>query len=199
MAAKKAQELGWQPTMFVINTTSGVNKILKESGGGLPEGSITSLWHKNPADPAWANDPAMVEWKAFMKKYYPEGDTNESNCVLATCFAQAMFHVLKACGQRPARREHPERRTKPQRRAAAIAAAGDHPEYLPHRLLPDRAVATDPDRKGRLEVIRLRRQRLKPEKPKELKMSGDALLVEDIGAVRKITFNRPQTSKSAQL
>jgi branched-chain amino acid transport system substrate-binding protein len=98
MAAKKAQELGWQPTMFLLNTTSGVNKILKEAGGGLPEGSITSLWHKNPADPAWANDPAMVGWKAFMTKYYPEGDISEPNCVLATCFAQAMFHVLQACG-----------------------------------------------------------------------------------------------------
>ena len=98
MAAKKAQELGWQPTMFTINTSSGVNKVLKESGGSLPEGSVTSLWHKSPADPTWASDPAMVEWRAFMKKYYPEGNVDEPNCVLATCFAQAMFHVLKACG-----------------------------------------------------------------------------------------------------
>jgi branched-chain amino acid transport system substrate-binding protein len=98
MAVKKAQEVGWQPPMFLLNTSAAVNKVLKESGGSLPEGSITSLWHKSPVDPAWASDPAMVEWKAFMKKYYPEGDANEPNCVLGTCFAQAMFHVLKACG-----------------------------------------------------------------------------------------------------
>ncbi|MEJ8814630.1 ABC transporter substrate-binding protein [Variovorax ureilyticus] len=98
MAVKKAQEVGWQPTIFTLNTTSAVNKVLKESGSGLPEGSLTSIWHKSPVDPAWANDPAMVEWKGFMKKYYPEGDASEPNCVLSTCYAQAMFHVLKSCG-----------------------------------------------------------------------------------------------------
>ena len=98
MAAKKSQEIGWQPTMFVLTTSTTTNKVLKESGGGLPEGSISSQWHKSPADAAWANDPAMVEWKAFMKKYYPEGDATEPNCVLSTCYAQAMFSVLKTCG-----------------------------------------------------------------------------------------------------
>lgn len=98
MAARKAQELGWNPTMFMLNTSSAVKKVLKDSGSSLPEGAITSLWHKNPTDPAWANDPAMLEWKAFMKKYYPEGDITESSCVYATVSAQAMFHVLKMCG-----------------------------------------------------------------------------------------------------
>jgi ABC-type branched-subunit amino acid transport system substrate-binding protein len=97
-AAKKAQEIGWQPTMFTLNTTSAVNKILKESGGGLPEGSITSLWHKSPTDEAWDNDPAMIEWREFMAKYYPEGDAKEPNCVLSTLFVQAMLYVLEQCG-----------------------------------------------------------------------------------------------------
>lgn len=98
MAAKKAQEIGWQPTMFILTTSTTTNKVLKESGSGLPEGTISSQWHKSPADPAWATDPAMVEWKAFMKKYYPEGDATEANCVLSTCYAQGLFHVLKTCG-----------------------------------------------------------------------------------------------------
>lgn len=98
MAAKKAQELSWQPTMFLLNTSSAVNKVLKDSGSALPEGTITSLWHKNPNDPAWANDPAMMEWKAFMKKYYPEGDITEPSCVYSTLSAQAFFHILKVCG-----------------------------------------------------------------------------------------------------
>jgi len=98
MAAKKALELGWNPAMFMINTSSAVAKIIRDSGGALPDGTITSLWHKNPNDPAWANDPAMVEWKAFMKKYYPEGDITEPSCVYSTLSAQAFFHILKTCG-----------------------------------------------------------------------------------------------------
>ena len=98
MAAKKALELGWNPAMFMINTSSAVAKIIRDSGGALPDGTITSLWHKNPNDPVWANDPAMVEWKAFMKKYYPEGDITEPSCVYSTLSAQAFFHILKTCG-----------------------------------------------------------------------------------------------------
>jgi ABC-type branched-subunit amino acid transport system substrate-binding protein len=99
MAAKKALELGWNPEMYIASTSSPANRILKEQGGGgLANGTITSNCLKNPADPTWGSDPAMIEWKAFMKKYYPEGDAAELNCVLATLVAQAMFYVLKECG-----------------------------------------------------------------------------------------------------
>ncbi|MEO8296414.1 MAG: ABC transporter substrate-binding protein [Burkholderiales bacterium] len=97
-AAKKAQEIGWQPTMFLINTSAAVSKILEESGSKLADGTVTSTWHKNPNDPQWANDPAMKEWKAFMAKYYPTGDATEPSCVLSTVYCQAMFHVLEKCG-----------------------------------------------------------------------------------------------------
>lgn len=97
-AAKKAQEIGWQPTMILINTSAAVTKVLAESGSKLAEGTVTSTWHKNPNDPQWANDPAMIEWKAFMAKFYPTGDATEPSCVQNTAYCQAMFYVLEKCG-----------------------------------------------------------------------------------------------------
>ncbi len=97
-AAKKAQEIGWAPQMFTLSTTSGLIKILGEAGSQLQEGTVSSVWHKNPGDPIWADDPAMQEWHAFMTKYYPEGDQSEPACVLSTCYLQAALHVLEQCG-----------------------------------------------------------------------------------------------------
>lgn len=97
-AIKKSQELGWTPPMFILTTTTAVRKILAQSGGGLTEGTIGAIWHKSPLDPIWDDDPAMVEWRGFMKKYYPEGDITEPACVLSTCYVQAMFYVLEKCG-----------------------------------------------------------------------------------------------------
>jgi branched-chain amino acid transport system substrate-binding protein len=53
---------------------------------------------KDPSDSQWKNDPAMKEWVAFMKKYYPDGNADDANNVYATLAAQTLVHVLKQCG-----------------------------------------------------------------------------------------------------
>lgn len=97
-AAKKMAELGWNPVHFTLNTTTAVSRVLAESGSRLQDGTISSMWHKNPQDKIWDDDPAMKEWRAFMTKYYPEGDQTEPMCVLSTCYMEALVHVLQKCG-----------------------------------------------------------------------------------------------------
>ncbi len=48
-------------------------------------------------DPAWKNDPEMLEHFAFMKRYYPEG--NVSGRVVEAALTQ----VLTQCGDDLAR------------------------------------------------------------------------------------------------
>ena len=61
--------------------------------------SIISVnWGKDPGDPTWDNDPGMKKWRAFMEKYYPEGDKNSSFNSYGYGTAQLMVHVLKQCG-----------------------------------------------------------------------------------------------------
>lgn len=97
-ASKKAAELGWTPVQFILNTSSAVDRILASSGSQLQAGTISSLWHKNPQDKRWDDDTAMGEWRAFMAKYYPEGDRTEPGCVLSATYMQALIHVLDKCG-----------------------------------------------------------------------------------------------------
>jgi branched-chain amino acid transport system substrate-binding protein len=61
-------------------------------------GVITVGFMKDPTDPQWNNDPAMKEWRAFMKKYYPDGDLMDWYNVYAYAAAQTLLQVLKQCG-----------------------------------------------------------------------------------------------------
>jgi branched-chain amino acid transport system substrate-binding protein len=61
-------------------------------------GAITVGFVKDPTDPQWDNDPAMKEWRAFMRKYYPDGDLNDWYNVYAYAAAQTLVQVLKQCG-----------------------------------------------------------------------------------------------------
>ncbi len=49
-------------------------------------------------DPEWANDPAYLEWLAFMKKYYPEGDIEDQLNFTGWNVAVLMTKVIEACG-----------------------------------------------------------------------------------------------------
>lgn len=98
-AQKKVNELGWKPVQVVLTTSSSVTRLLQESGSDLPEGTLSTQWYKNPAEKRWDNDPEMTQWREdFMKKYFPEGDPKEPNCVIATSGIQALVHVLQNCG-----------------------------------------------------------------------------------------------------
>ena len=40
----------------------------------------------------------MVEWTAFMKKYYPAGDLNDGSNIYGYTVARTLEQVLKQCG-----------------------------------------------------------------------------------------------------
>ena len=46
----------------------------------------------------WKNDLAMNEWRAFMTKWYPEGDQDDASTVFAYGVAKGLEQVLRQCG-----------------------------------------------------------------------------------------------------
>ena len=61
-------------------------------------GIISSAYLKDPTDPRWDNDAGMKEWRAFMAKYYPDGDVKDGGNISGYAFTHTMLHVLKQCG-----------------------------------------------------------------------------------------------------
>ncbi|WP_027542597.1 ABC transporter substrate-binding protein [Bradyrhizobium sp. WSM2254] len=97
-AIRKVGELGWKPKFFLANTATSVASVLKPAGLEYAKDIISTVYLKDPTDPTWDKDPAVVKWRAFMDKYYPDGDKANSNNVYGYVQAEAMAQVLKQCG-----------------------------------------------------------------------------------------------------
>jgi len=98
LAIRKAYDIGWKPLQFLAMPGSSVGQVMIPAGTEKGVGAITVGFVKDPTDPQWNNDPAMKEWRAFMRKYYPEGDLNDWYNVYAYAAAQTLVQVLKQCG-----------------------------------------------------------------------------------------------------
>ncbi len=97
-AIRKAYDIGWKAVQYVTNVSSSVGAVLQPAGLDKSVGLITAAYLKNPSDPQWDNDPAMIEWRTFMKKYYPDGDLADSFNTAGYGAARTLVQVLKQCG-----------------------------------------------------------------------------------------------------
>jgi branched-chain amino acid transport system substrate-binding protein len=97
-AIRKISELDRKPTHIMTVNSTSVGGVLKPAGLDLSRGIISVNWGKDPGDPTWDNDPGMKKWRAFMDKYYPEGDKNSTFNTYGYGSAQTLEKVLRACG-----------------------------------------------------------------------------------------------------
>jgi ABC-type branched-subunit amino acid transport system substrate-binding protein len=97
-AIKKVAELGWKPVHFLTNVSISVGSVMKPAGYENGQGILSAAYMKDPKDKKWDNDPAMNEWRAFMKKYYPEGNLDDGATVFGYGVAKGFEQVLRQCG-----------------------------------------------------------------------------------------------------
>jgi branched-chain amino acid transport system substrate-binding protein len=97
-AIRKAYDSGWKPVHYLNNVSASPGSVLVPAGLEKSVGLISTQYLKDPTDKAWANDAAIVEWTAFMKKYYPDGDLIDALNFIGWAVAQTMVQVLKQCG-----------------------------------------------------------------------------------------------------
>jgi ABC-type branched-subunit amino acid transport system substrate-binding protein len=97
-AIKKIGELAWHPAHFLTNVSASVGSVMKPAGYENSQDILSAAYLKDPADPSWKDDPAMNEWRAFMTKWYPEGDQLDASTTFGYGVAQGIVQVLKQCG-----------------------------------------------------------------------------------------------------
>jgi ABC-type branched-subunit amino acid transport system substrate-binding protein len=97
-AIKKLGELKWTPVHFLTNVSASIGGVMKPAGYENDQGILSTAYLKDPKDPDWQKDPAMTEWRAFMTKWYPEGDQDDASTVFAYGVAKGLEQVLKQCG-----------------------------------------------------------------------------------------------------
>lgn len=97
-AIKKIGELGWKPIQFLGNASASTQTTMSAAGIDASRGIISAVYLKDPADPRWANDEGVRQFRAFMTKYYPDGDQENGTTVFGYGAAKAFTEVLKKCG-----------------------------------------------------------------------------------------------------
>ena len=98
LAIRKVHDLGWKPVHYLNVVSNSIGAVLAPAGFEKAVGVITSSYLKTADDPQWANDPAMKDFLAFLKKYLPEAEPADGLNVYGYSVAQTLVHVLKQCG-----------------------------------------------------------------------------------------------------
>jgi len=97
-AIRKAYDSGWKPVQYLNSVSASIGSVLTPAGLDKSVGLFSVQYLKDPQDPDWKDDKGMNEWRAFMKKYYPEGNLTDAFNVSGYAAAQTMVQVLKQCG-----------------------------------------------------------------------------------------------------
>jgi ABC-type branched-subunit amino acid transport system substrate-binding protein len=97
-ALKKVQELNWKPTQFLASPINSVQTVLAPAGLDNVQGVLTTQFTKQAGDPAWAQDPEVIEYIAFIKKWAPNDSPNDFIGLVGYITAQAIARAFERCG-----------------------------------------------------------------------------------------------------
>ena len=95
---KKVAELGWKPVHYLCQVSSSPGATLVPAGLDNSVGIITTGFFKDPSDPQWKDDKAMLEYQAWFKKYLPNADPLDTYYLQGMLNAQTLEHVLRQAG-----------------------------------------------------------------------------------------------------
>jgi ABC-type branched-subunit amino acid transport system substrate-binding protein len=97
-AIKKIGEMKWTPVHILTNVSVSIASVMKPAGFENSQDIISAAYLKDPNQPQWKDDKGMNEWRAFMTKWYPEGDQTDAATVFGYGVAQGLVQALKQCG-----------------------------------------------------------------------------------------------------
>jgi branched-chain amino acid transport system substrate-binding protein len=95
-ALQRMQQLDWHPITLLNLLTSGLQEAVTPSAieGKVPE-VISTGFSKATDDPAWKNDPAVIDYLAAMKRYSPETSAAIPNAVWGYATGSTLEMALK--------------------------------------------------------------------------------------------------------
>jgi hypothetical protein len=100
--------VGWKPQNIFLNSVSATDTFMgiavARAGAAEVNGSISTYYTKDPANPAWANDAGMKLYKSIMAKYAPSNArVTDGLYIYGMAKAYTFVQALKAAGQNPTR------------------------------------------------------------------------------------------------
>jgi branched-chain amino acid transport system substrate-binding protein len=97
-----ARQLGWKPLVFVNAVSSAANIMQIATLSSTPkqtEGSISTVYLKDPTDPRWAKDKGIAKLRSILKKYNGSKGLTDVYNVYGMSSAFALVDALKHAGR----------------------------------------------------------------------------------------------------
>jgi branched-chain amino acid transport system substrate-binding protein len=93
---RKVYDLGWRPTFLISYTGASVETVLKPAGLDKSIGLISAYY--GILDAKDRKDDPVLDYLAFMQKYYPEADPYDGINLYGYTVALTFVEVLRRCG-----------------------------------------------------------------------------------------------------
>ena len=100
--------IGWKPANIFVNSVSATDTFMgiavARAGAAEVNGSLSTYYTKDPANPSWANDAGMKLYKQIMAKYAPAGArVTDGLYIYGMAKAYTFVQALRAAGANPTR------------------------------------------------------------------------------------------------
>ena len=101
-------KIGWKPENIFLNSVSATDAFMTaavaNAGAAEVNGSISTYYTKDPANPSWNNDAGMKLYKSIMAKYAPANvRVTDSLYIYGMAKAYTFVQALRAAGPNPTR------------------------------------------------------------------------------------------------
>ncbi len=85
----------WKPLHVLNNVAASKAQVLQPVGLQHAQGILSTAYFKDPEDPTWADDPAMVAYKTNLAKYEPSANPNDPYNAYGWTVANTLVEALK--------------------------------------------------------------------------------------------------------
>jgi branched-chain amino acid transport system substrate-binding protein len=96
-----AHKLAWKPRLYIasISIEPGIMAIARANAPELTDGALSIAFVKNPNDPVWAKDPAVVLYRAIMRRHLPGGNPSDVYNWYGMTVAWTMVETIRKAGR----------------------------------------------------------------------------------------------------
>ena len=107
-AIATARALNWTPGTIVINSVSATDTVMsaaaERAGAAFVAGAVSTAYLKNPANPAYRNDPTVRLYRRILSQYGPaNSDPNNTFLYYGMAKAYDTVRLLRMAGRNPTR------------------------------------------------------------------------------------------------
>ena len=97
MSIRKASELNFKGNHYIATGVSSIQGVLIPAGVDHATGVFSTVYAKDPSDPGLADDPGVKAYRAFMAKWFADGNPDDSFNAYGYMTAMVMVRVLQQC------------------------------------------------------------------------------------------------------